>query len=230
MTPEKYGEHAFLGYVLTDGQENQGGSPAELARRIGGLRDHWTLAAFVPDQRGVFDAKSCGFPAANIAVWDATSPEGIAEVGETIRRTSESFMEGRTRGVRGSRSLFQLKDVSARDVTASLPPLTRGSYSLYHVPGDCRIDEFTAECTGHRYVNGRSYYQLTKTETIQPQKEIAIVAGQDVFTGAAARGLLGLPDAHVRVKPDHKADCTIFVQSTSYNRKLIRNSRLLVLR
>jgi hypothetical protein len=31
-----------------------------------------------------------GFPADNIAVWD-TSAEGLAEVGETIRRTTDTY-------------------------------------------------------------------------------------------------------------------------------------------
>lgn len=51
-----------------------------------------------------------------------------------------------------------------------------------------------------------------------------------VYTGRAARDILGLPDTHVRVKPDHKPGVTIFVQSTSYNRKLIGGTRLLILR
>ena len=227
LTPEKYGEHAFLIYVLTDGQENSsrhhGGV---LAQRINGLPDHWTLATFVPDQRSVFEVKRFGFPAANIAVWDATSFGGVIEVGETIRQTSDSFMVNRTKGIRGSRNLFTVNTVPVNDVKRSLIPLTEGSYYIKDVFYDTRIDEFT----GKGYVPGKTYYQLTKRETIQPHKAIAILADGRVYSGQNARDLLGLPKKNVRVSPDDHADYTIFVQSTSYNRKLIAGTRTLVLR
>ncbi len=234
MTPEKYGEHAFLIYVLTDGQENQGGRPHELAARIAGLPDHWTLGAFVPDQSGVHEAKRCGFPAANIAVWDTTSPQGIVEVGEKIRATTENFMEARARGVRvhkGPGGLFQMKTVSAQQVQTQLPALTRGSYELFTCGYDQRIDQFVQAYAHHPYQVGRAYYEFaSRTETIQPQKEIAVMVGDDIYTGPAARQMLGLPDHHVRVKPGDHPGYTIFVQSTSYNRKVRTGHRVLVLR
>lgn len=50
-----------------------------------------------------------------------------------------------------------------------------------------------------------------------------------VYTGPEARALLGLPETEVRVKPDHNDDFTIFVQSTSVNRKLVPSTRLLLM-
>ena len=235
MQPEKYGEHAFLIYGLTDGQENDSPHPIRraLPGRIAALPEHWTMGIFVPDPTAVHAAKVAGFPAANIARWDATSAAGIAEVGETIRRTSDVFMRNREHGVRsyrGKGGLFQLKDFSAADVVSSVPSLTPGSYVFFQVPMNYRIDEFVQDVTAHPYVNGRAYYQLTKKETIQPQKRIAILVGGQVYEGPAARQVLGLPDHHVDVRPDHRPDCTIFVQSTSYNRKLIGGTELLLLR
>lgn len=233
MTPEKYGEHSFLVYVITDGQENSSGADNQrrLPGRLTQLPDHWTVGVFVPDQNGVFEAKRFGFPAANIAVWDTANAEGFAEVGETIRQTSDAFMEGRTRGVRGSRSLFSLNDVTTSEVQQSLLPLTPGSYTLHDVGYTVRIDEFVQDVTRRSYQAGKAFYELTKAETIQPQKVIAIQAEDGrVYSGAEARQLLKLPDAHVRVRPGHKQGCTIFVQSTSYNRKLIGGTRLLLVR
>lgn len=233
MTPEKYGEHAFLIYTVTDGQENNSSHrPAELAARIEQLPGHWTLAAFVPDQRAVFEAKKCGFPADNIAVWDTTNAQGIVEVGETIRRTSESFMEGRSRGVRGSRNLFTVNEVTPAAAAATLTPLTPGSYFFADVEIDGRIDEFVAMKTGRPYQAGTAYYQLTKAENIQAYKKIAILTPDgSVYSGAQARTLLGLPGTHeMRVMPTHQPGTKIFVQSTSHNRKLIGGTRLLVLR
>lgn len=231
QTPEKYGEHSFLVYVLTDGEENQSKrSSFELSKKLANLKDNWTLAAFVPDQNGVFEAKKFGFPKDNIAVWDATSAKGVSEMGERIRETTETFMVNRSKGIRGSRNLFQLAKPSVGEVENNLTGLTRGSYDVLDVYSTGRIDEFVKSHTGHPYVVGRAYYQLTKTETIQPQKQIAILARGQVYTGYEAREMLGLPDEHVKVKPSDFDEYDIFVQSTSTNRKLIAGQKLLVLK
>jgi hypothetical protein len=231
MTPEKYGEHSFLVYVLTDGKENDSrAKPGKLAAEIAGLPDHWTLAGFVPDQIGVHEAKKFGFPAENIAVWNTSATDGLAEVGETIRRTSETFMVNRTKGIRGTRSLFKLSKVSVSEIIGSLTPLPNYLYSLQNVMADGRIDDFFTDRLGMPYKVGTGYYQLMKKETIQPQKQLAIMVNSTgtVYTGNA-RQLLGLPDEKVDVKPEDYRDYTIFVQSTSINRKLIKGTRLLVL-
>lgn len=229
MTPEKYGEHSFLVYVLTDGQENSSHNrPAALSGKINALPDHWTLAVFVPDQVAVHEVKRFGFPANNVAVWDATSNAGVVEVGETIRRTTETFMQNRTRGIRGSKNLFSLNEVSPADVKVNLTPLLPNMYSMYNVDYDSRIDDFVTNKRGI-YKIGQGYYQLTKAETVQPQKEICILTGNKVYRGSAARSMLGLPNISVRVAPENHPGYTVFVQSTSVNRKLIAGTRLLVL-
>src|SRR5579872_7235660 len=108
LTPEKYGDHAFLVYVLPDGEENvsRRHTGRDLQRRIESLPSHWTVASIVPDMNGKFEAKRVGFPNDNIAVWNPESASGVAEVGETIRQATESFMTGRASGLRGTKSLF----------------------------------------------------------------------------------------------------------------------------
>lgn len=230
LTPEKYGEHAFLIYVLTDGQENRSRtSPTILANKIAKLPDHWTLAAFVPDQDGVFEAKKFGFPKENIAVWDATTTKGLNEAGERIRQTTEVFMVNRTKGIRGSKSLFTLATPSVKTVAKTLDNLHYGQYRLLDVDETGRIDEFVEYELNRPYKLGEAYYQLTKTEEIQPQKKIAIFANHKVYFGDEARALLGLPDYHVKVTPSDHPEYDIFVQSTSVNRKLIEGTKLLIL-
>jgi hypothetical protein len=229
MTPEKYGEHSFLIYVLTDGRENDSrGTNSQLVKEIDGLLGHWTLAAFVPDQIGVHEAKKFGFPAENVAIWNTNAADGLAEVGETIKRTSETFMINRTKGIRGTKSLFKLNKVSVSDIVSSLTPVYKYSYSFHNVLFDGRIDEFYLDRLGMGYQVGSGYYQLTKKETIQPQKKVAILVNSTgVLYSGNARELLGLPDEKVDVKPEDYKDYTIFVQSTSVNRKLIAGTRLL---
>jgi hypothetical protein len=232
LTPEKYGEHAFLIYVITDGMENNSaqGDRKQLPGLIGMLPDHWTMAAFVPDAQGVHYAKSLGFPKDNIAVWDTTTSNGFLEVGKLIKKSTENFMQGRTKGIRGSKSLLNLTPVSTEDIKKSLTPLTRGSYTVNAVVTDSRIDEFISSICGS-YTPGRGYYEMTKREDIQPYKEIAIETGGDVYMGASARKLLGISETNqVRVGPGDHPGYTIFVQSTAHNRKLLGGTRCLIMR
>lgn len=230
LTPEKYGQHSFLVYVLTDGEENVSrAAPSQLQNKITSLPDHWTVATFVPNQRGVYEAKRFGFPKENIAVWDATSAEGFNEVGERIRQTTEVFMQNRSKGIRGSRNLFTLAKPSLNEVAKNLDSLHYGQFRLLDVEEDGRIDEFVERHLKRPYKLGEAYYQLMKTETIQPQKQVAILANSRVYIGKEARELLGLPDHHVKVRPADFSDYEIFVQSTSVNRKLISGTKLLVL-
>ncbi len=248
MIPQKYGSHAFLTFVLTDGQENASRVRGDvLSAVINSAPDNETYAVFVPDQHAVFEAKKFGFPAGNISVWDTTRTAGVEDAGATMRAAAETFMTGRARGVhgyRGGAGLFTMQDFSVKDVKGAAVPLTAGSYFFLDVPGKAsdkyRIDEFVGKATGKPYVLGRGYYQFMKPETIQPGKGIAVEVVTEVpgcppdvqvYTGPQARTVLGLPDGHsVRVRPNQKAGCTIFVQSTSYNRNLVGDTRLLVLR
>lgn len=235
-TATLYGDHAFLAFVLTDGQENRSRTPNKLqaiSNRLLYLPDNWTVACLVPNQRSVFEAKGFGFPADNIEVWDTTSAAGVVEVGETIRRATDSFMVARTQGVRGTRSLFStgLEAVNTATVHSSLTPLATRQYDIVPVRRDSPIREYV-NSRGLSYVIGKSYYQLVKTESIQPQKEILIreKSTNKVYSGVSARDLLGLPhDLAVRVKPNQNPEYDVFVQSTSVNRKVLKGTDLIVM-
>jgi hypothetical protein len=233
MTPEKYGDHAFLIWVLTDGIENASKNRTGLDIKINSLPGHWTVAALVPDVRGKIEAKRFGFSEDNIAIWDPNSSQGIQEVGHTIRQANESFMTGRAEGVRGTRSMFSTgaDAVNAQTIQqAGLTPLPPSSYVLVPIPSDDVIKPFV-ERTGHQYVTGKAYYQLSKPEKIQPQKSIIVVEknGGRAYSGTEARSLIGLPDMHVTVRPNWNPDYDIYVQSTSVNRNLKAGTRLLLM-
>lgn len=232
-TPELYGEHAFLTYVLTNGQENSSrNKPEALTKRLEGLRDNWTVAAFVPNANGVHEAKKFGFSKDNIAVWD-TSTKGVKEIGEKIRETTDYFMRSRSTGVRGYKNLFQLNlgKVSAYDIN-KLNKLTPGQFRMYAVPYDVPISDFVETQTKRPYKLGEAYYQLTKPVEVQPQKIVALYErkAHTVYTGSGARQLIGLPDTHtVKVEPTAHPKYEIFIQSTSVNRKLLEGTNLLLI-
>lgn len=235
QTPELYGDHAFLAWILTDGQENASRNvrAPELAQRLRGLPSHWTVGVLVPDQRGVFEAKGFGFPPDNIAVWDPSSAAGVVEAGETIRRATDSFMEGRAKGVRGTRSIFStgVDAVNQKTVRSNLTPLSASKYVVLPVTRESQIRDYV-EAYGFPYTVGKGYYQLSKTETIQPKKQVAVLEKSTgkVYVGAEARNLIGLPDREVRVKPQDNPLYDVFIQSTSVNRKLVPKTSILVLR
>ncbi|MFJ6940177.1 vWA domain-containing protein [Streptomyces sp. NPDC101132] len=245
QTAQLYGDHSFLTFVLTDGQENAShrcpGAPSKdpralvraVATMIETQQDNWTLAVLVPDQMGKREAMQYGFPKDNIAVWDATSTRGMEEAGQVIQEATEKFMVGRTKGIRGSRAVFSTgADAVNKDTIAAagLTAVDPSGYELIPVARETAIREWVVE-SGHTYRTGCAFYQLSKPEKIQARKRIAVLEkGTDkVYTGPEARTLLGLPDSEVRIRPDHNDDFTIFVQSTSVNRKLIPSTRLLLM-
>ena len=233
-TPERYGEHSFVLFALTDGKENASRRrPSELTSRIAGLPDHWTVAAFVPDSVAVSYAKQCGFPAGNIEKWDTASSHGISEVGDRIRTGSTDFMQARAAtGVRGTRNLFQVAQVTPQAAETALEPLPHGRYDLADVENDMPVAEWAAMVTGCPYRKGSVYYQLTRPVTIQNYKDVMVQVrstGQ-VYTGPAARHLLGLPEFDAKVSPTTQPGTRIFIQSTSMNRKMIGGTTALILR
>lgn len=241
-TPERYGDHAFLVYVLTDGDENdsyeegQYGwlgtrmAPSGLLRRITALPEHWTVAALVPDacisperercvaysgRCGIHAARQCGFPMSNIAVWDATNAEGVREVGKTIQRATDTFMQNRAKGVRGTTQLFDISAAALNAdavLAAGLTPVDYSEYKLIPIPplppkvsdedwalahpGKKRkpplpwggeIGNFVRKVNGGLYTAGDAYYQLAegRRAIIQPNKTIVVL---DTTTDRIYRG------------------------------------------
>lgn len=232
-----YGDHAFLTFVLTDGQENRSvRTKSELTRYLRDMDVNWSIGFLVPDNSGVMYMENLGVLRDSIAIWDTTSATGLNTAASAIKTATDNFMTQRGKGVRGTRSVFSTGTDAVNKVTVrtSLTPLRKDDYSLIPVNSSehrARIDDFVFD-HGRQYVKGKAYYQLTKTEKIQPQKHIIVVdkASGKAYTGDEARDLIGLPNRHISVKPDYNPDYDIFVQSTSYNRLLVGGTRLLVLR
>jgi hypothetical protein len=254
---EEYGEHSFLQVVVTDGEENASGADttgsrhdhlpdgravlegwrSRIAEKLNSLPDHWTSAIMVPNSLAKRTAQQYGFPTGNISIWDADSAQGVEEAIGTVKSAATRFLRDREQGVRGTRNLFAMgQDLSTAAVTSTLQALDAGRYVLIPVDHQSAIRDFVTRA-GHPYTTGCAFYELSKREKIQAGKKIAVaekdpVTGRmtgKVFTGPAARRLLGLPETEVTVTPGHNEAYTIFVQSTSVNRKLIPGTKLLVL-
>lgn len=232
-TATLYGDHAFLIYVLTDGQNtdnNQRGP--ELAKKISSLPENWTLGVLVPDQTGVYEAKKFGFPLNNIQVWAADN-KGIREVGETLKTVTANYMTARASGVRGTKSLFSVdtSSLSSTVVKNLLDELKTNEYTFLPVRKDAVIKDFV-EAWKLPFVQGANYYELTKPETVQANKQVAVQNKRNgkVYSGLNARKIIGLPNQEVKVSPSNYGEWNLFIQSNSINRKLVGGTQLLVLK
>lgn len=232
-TNQTYGDHAFLIYTLTDGEENVSNSSGkELSKVINSLEENWTLAVLVPNQQGVFEAKKYGFPANNIQVWE-TSSRGIEEAGEVLKRSYDTFYDNRAKGIRSTNSLFKIdtSKLKANIVKDQLEELQAYNYQLLPVHKDSIIQPFVESWTQRPYTKGSTYYLLTKPESIQAYKQICVQDKRNgkVYSGLNARQILNLPDYEIKVSPASYSDFDIFVQSTSVNRKLLKGTKVIVI-
>lgn len=133
---------------------------------------------------------------------------------------------------RGLRKVFsKLTDMDlAEDYGSSdLKAVSPGRFQILDVDKEIGIKAFAQE-NGLTFKVGRGFYEFTKTETIQGHKEIVLMEKNtgDLFEGEYARELLGLPVGETsRIRPTHLEKYTVFVQSTSANRKLMKNTKFL---
>lgn len=234
----KYGDHAFLVYALTDGQDNHSHiyHSAHVAQTIEELPENWTTVCLVPDTQGKVAAERCGFPKQNISIWE-TSEKGLRDVETVTTSALRSYMGGRATGVRGTKSFFatdlsKVTKTVVKQATSVLPPAT---YDLWENRGKTikEIKTFVEEWKGvGEYVVGGAYYELMKTEKIQGAKNILLQERKTgkVYEGAASRQLLGLPAHEIKVTPGDHGEWRIFVQSTSVNRHVVPGMHVLVMK
>lgn len=233
-TATLYGDHAFLLYILTDGMENESRHTAfDLKSKLSRLPDNWTLAVFVPDARGVHYAKQLGFAPGNIQIWNP-SEQGIREVGETIKRTTQSYMHMRTTGQRSTTGLFNLstENLTPQAVRGNLLPVPNDRFDRLTAGYEEQIRDFVERITGQKYRVGSAFYELVKPEKVQASKQVMVrdTMNGRVYSGHEARTILGLPPYEVKVAPSDHPNYDIFVQSTSVNRKLVPGQEVIVVK
>lgn len=217
-------DHSFLIYAITDGQDNQSKtSVSSLKSKIEGLDDAWTVAALVPSITDKHHAKTSGFPGGNIQIWDINSSNGFEEVGKAITASYATYSTQRSAGIRSSNSIFSINtdNIKKTDIKRALTEI-EGDIHYYNGDSDIAIKEYAEQVTGESYVKGSVFYEIAKTEIVQASKEIAIVNKKDgkKYSGGDARDVLGLPHDDTKMKPGSFGDWRIFIQSTSYTRKI----------
>jgi len=112
---------------------------------------------------------------------------------------------------------------------SGLVPVSPTRFQVLSVPYEIDIKSFV-ESSGATFRKGRGFYQFTKSELVQEGKEVVLrdkLTG-DMYTGSEAREMIGLPYGHRgQIHPKYLEGYEVFVQSTSNNRKLLRNTKFL---
>jgi hypothetical protein len=229
-------EVSFLIMIITDGQENDSRkwNAHSISRKINQLQatDKWSFAFRVP--RGMKSyLVSLGIPEGNILEWDQTD-RGVQEASVATRSAFTNYYQDRSQGITKTASFYaNLGDVNIKQIKNNLVDISKEVYLFAVNSQDAgrQIREFVESKTKGVYKKGMAFYQLTKSETLQDYKLIVIrdkVKGS-IYSGFAARDLLGLPKAgEVKLRPGNHGQYDIFIQSTSVNRKLMENTNILV--
>jgi hypothetical protein len=229
-TAQMYGKHHFRTYVWTDGIENDSiNRPNTLRSLLASQGGNQSVAVLVPDADARERCIAAGFAPGNILIWDV-SAQGMEDAAKTVSGSTQSFMTSVSRGVAYDKNnVFGtgVDKVNANTVKANLVPLTKGSYQVWNVTADQRIDLFV-QGKGWTFHVGKGYYQLTgKSVLVQANKRILVLEKSTglVYGGAEARTLVGLPQGvDARVKADDNPDYIVLSQSTANNRKLLADT------
>jgi hypothetical protein len=225
---------AFLVMVTTDGEENASRqwTARTLQEKMRKLQatDRWTFVFRVPVgyknnlvRMGISDG--------NVIEWNQTEAGLVRSSEQTVTGIQNYFSE-RSRGATRSNTFYaDLANVSKAEINSALQEVTN-EYKRVYVPNKydkAAIKDFCVDTVG-KYTVGDAYYQLTKPETVQDKKTICILdrySGK-IYRGHHARSLLGLPAyGSIKVAPGNSGNYDIFVQSTSVNRKLVKDTYVL---
>lgn len=218
--------------VITDGQENQSRfqSRDNIESMLSKLDESTTIAACVPPN-SKYMMVSLGIPEGNVTEWEA-SAKGVVELTSSVTRGTSSLFRAYNSGATQTASYFQpdLNNLPKAVVASNLEEVTSKFQIHLHVPGGS-IRDVVKTMTLKDYRVGSSFYQLTKKETVQDYKDIILCekSSGKLFTGEHVRSLLRLPQGGtIELNPASSQDYGIFIRSTSWNRRIMPGTSILV--
>lgn len=235
-------DHSYLVVVVSDGDNTDPSkyTRAEIRKEIKSLQDahNWTFTVYYNKNDGNRNFLDLGFSNGNTKAWEV-SEAGLREVVRTSALSNRALYSDRSRGVMKTSSYFATTDLSKvdiKDVHSKLDDLSN-KMSVYEVKGEdpygrvWETSKFAESKTKRAYVTGQVYYQLTKKETVQSDKEILLMekGKKAIWGGDEARKLIGLnKNVDLEVTPGNHSNYDIFVQSKAPNRKLPRGTKVII--
>ncbi len=239
-------DHSFMLMCITDGEENVSRKFTKTVindlMRTKQRTDIWSFTFQVPDRFSKDKLmRDFSIPEGNISVWDTTTDRGVEKMGNVTSSALSGFMAGRSVGVRSTKQFYKvdLSAVSTKAAQDKLVEVTK-NFNLLTIEKkdvpvkDPRIEirDFCEKRLGS-FQQGDAFYELTKPEDVQAHKDVVVenIYSGKRYGGAEARTLIGLPSSasgiEVRLKPGDHGSFKIYIQSTSWNRKLPVGTTLL---
>ena len=239
-------DDAYLVEVITDGQENS--SSKYVIGGVGYRKDFSLFFNLLEDFHSagngtiVFQvpgesykrtlANQFKIPLDNISVWEC-SDIGTQVATQCTTQGYGGYFASRSLGIKSTKSFYKdidLSNVKTQDIK-SLPEVTH-KFKVLPVDKEIDIKSFIEEMVGEEYIQGAAAYELTKTEILQEYKPIYISKKKEkeIYGGdnRQVRQLLGLPlTGNIKINPYNIGAYTLFVGSSSVNRKLVRGTTLL---
>lgn len=201
-------------------------------REIG---DNWTITFQLPPRTKSSFCRQFGIPEGNVREWEATT-QGVTELESVTTCSIQNYYGALASGKRSVKNFYSmttdLSGMSPKDLKLALVD-QKSQFKVIKVDKEADIRPFVESKTGVPYKKGIAYYQLSKPEKIQPNKDILIMekGKPSIWGGNPGRALIGLPTdgiTYSKVNPGNHANYDIFVKSNSVNRKLVRGTTLLV--
>jgi hypothetical protein len=223
----KEGHVSVLITITTDGHEMHSRiwDKARLKQEIGAMQrtGRWTFVFRVPKGE-THTVSDLGVPIDNIQEWETTQA-GIEKSTQATTAAINNYVGLRASGKQATGGFF----VDDKNVNVSQLEEVTSDYKLY-ISGDNVADTdgmmISAFMLARRmkYLKGAAFFQLVKTEAkVGPEKQILIqerTTGK-IYTGPKVREMLGLPRGqNARITPTQLTGYNIFIQSTSWNRKI----------
>jgi hypothetical protein len=116
------------------------------------------------------------------------------------------------------------------DREGELNPSPPSRFQVFMVDEDIGIKDFCNKM-GIAFKVGRGFYEFIKPEIVQKKKEIILMdkITKELYEGDAARSIagIGLNEENAKIKPGKLEKYRMFIQSTSPNRKLIKDQGFL---
>ena len=231
---------SFLILILTDGEENRSISwdQFKLANKIKELNktEKWTIVFRVPKGYKI-TISGLNIPKDNIIEWDVNNTKKLETSTNIQTKSIDNYLTARSTGVRKSTTFFtNTEELSTQKLKKELDDITSQLVSWQiQTPNEAReISSFVEHKTGKKFKPGTCFHSLTnkRKNEISPDKQIIIKnkKTKKYYFGDIneIKELLKLPqNVKIKVEPESISNFEIFIQSKSYNRKLVVGTELL---
>lgn len=235
---------AYFVSFLTDGAENASKmTNAAQAKKLIEEKEkdgRWTITFQVPyGQKEVFH-RQFGIPLGNITEWEVGTVKGVEQYTNSNNVGFNNYYSARSVAPAGQN--FSVKNfytvdadlgsLKTSDVKKKLDDVS-DQFDVYTVDKEVEIKPFVESKTGKPYKIGSAFFQLSKPERVQANKDVLVMekGKKSIWSGKESRKLVGLPTdgiSEAKLTPYNLSTYEIFVASKSVNRKLVRGTKVLV--